>query len=134
VLNCAPSVKAKPSPTNRDSGRIVLQSLSGLVAALCLMLVSARPLCHQTYPSRTHLKFPFVAVSQHCLSELEEQVAAFVGKPAALTLGMGYATNSAVIPALVGRGCLVLSDALNHASIVAGARASGAKAREWICD
>lgn len=61
--------------------------------------------------------------------ELEALVAEFVGKPAALTFGMGFATNSIVIPALVGRGCLILSDALNHASIVAGARGSGAKVK-----
>ncbi len=61
--------------------------------------------------------------------ELEALVADFVGKPAALTFGMGFATNSIVIPALVGRGCLILSDALNHASIVAGARGSGAKVK-----
>ena len=58
---------------------------------------------------------------------LEASVAAFVRKPAAIVFGMGFATNSAVIPALVGRGCLVISDALNHASIVAGVRGSGAK-------
>ena len=42
---------------------------------------------------------------------------------------LGFATNSAVIPLLVGKGCLVLSDALNHASIVAGVRGSGAKVK-----
>lgn len=58
---------------------------------------------------------------------LEAAVAAFVRQPAAVVFGMGFATNSAVIPTLVGRGCLVISDALNHASIVAGVRGSGAK-------
>mmetsp|Transcript_6253 Transcript_6253/g.16614 ORF Transcript_6253/g.16614 Transcript_6253/m.16614 type:complete len:598 (-) Transcript_6253:648-2441(-) len=61
--------------------------------------------------------------------ELEKQTAAFVGKEAAITFGMGYATNSAVIPALMGKGCLIISDQLNHASIVSGARASGAKVK-----
>jgi len=61
--------------------------------------------------------------------ELEELVAEFVGKECAITFGMGFATNSMVIPALVGRGCLVISDALNHASIVAGVRGSGAKVK-----
>ena len=42
---------------------------------------------------------------------------------------MGYATNSVVIPALIGKGGLIISDALNHASIVAGVRASGAKVK-----
>jgi serine palmitoyltransferase len=40
---------------------------------------------------------------------------------------MGFGTNSAGIPALVGQGGLIISDSNNHASIVAGARSSGAK-------
>ena len=54
--------------------------------------------------------------------DLEGELAAFLGKPAALCFGMGFATNSAVLPALAGPGCLIVSDALNHASIVSGAR------------
>lgn len=61
--------------------------------------------------------------------ELEALVADFVGKEAAITFGMGFATNSVVLPALVGRGGLIISDSLNHASIVAGARGSGAKVK-----
>ncbi len=56
-------------------------------------------------------------------------VAHFVGCEDAITFGMGFATNSVVIPALVGKGCLVLSDSLNHASIVSGVRGSGAKVK-----
>lgn len=59
--------------------------------------------------------------------DLERELAAFLGKPAALCFGMGFATNSAVLPVLAGPGCLIVSDALNHASIVSGARGSGAK-------
>ncbi|XP_074306321.1 long chain base biosynthesis protein 2a-like [Silene latifolia] len=59
-------------------------------------------------------------------SELEECVAKFVGKPDALVFGMGYATNSAIIPVLIGKGGLIISDSLNHSSIVNGARGSGA--------
>jgi serine palmitoyltransferase len=61
--------------------------------------------------------------------ELEELVARFVGKPAAILFGMGYVTNSAIIPALVGKGGLIISDSLNHNSIVNGARGSGATVR-----
>ena len=61
--------------------------------------------------------------------ELERLVAEFVGKEAAVTYGMGFATNSAILPALVGKGCLIISDSLNHASIVTGARGSGAKVK-----
>jgi serine palmitoyltransferase len=59
--------------------------------------------------------------------ELEEMVARFVGKEAAFVFNMGYGTNSTGIPALMGKGSLIISDSLNHTSIVNGARASGAK-------
>ena len=39
---------------------------------------------------------------------------------------MGYYTNASTLPTLCGPGDLILSDALNHTSIVSGARASGA--------
>jgi serine palmitoyltransferase len=53
---------------------------------------------------------------------LETTVAAFVGKPAAIVFNMGYATNFLGLPALMGKGSLIISDALNHTSIVNGAR------------
>ncbi|PRP81534.1 hypothetical protein PROFUN_10896 [Planoprotostelium fungivorum] len=64
------------------------------------------------------------------VDELEKLVAHYIGKPAALVVGMGYATNSTVLPALAsGRGNLIISDTLNHASIVCGSRDSGATIR-----
>jgi serine palmitoyltransferase len=38
-------------------------------------------------------------------TELEELVAKFVGKPAAILFGMAYVTNSAIIPAAIGKVC-----------------------------
>ncbi|RUP43953.1 pyridoxal phosphate-dependent transferase [Jimgerdemannia flammicorona] len=61
--------------------------------------------------------------------ELEQLVARFVGKEDAMVVSMGYATNSTTIPALVGKGCLIISDENNHSSIVFGARLSGASIR-----
>ncbi|XP_074631166.1 serine palmitoyltransferase 2-like [Acropora palmata] len=60
-------------------------------------------------------------------NELETLVARFVGKPAAIAFGMGFATNSTNIPTLVNKGDLIVSDELNHSSLVLGARLSGAK-------
>lgn len=61
--------------------------------------------------------------------ESEKLVAEFVGKEDAMIFGMGYGTNSTTIPALVGKGDLILSDSLNHSSLVYGCRASGAKVK-----
>ncbi|PON95692.1 Pyridoxal phosphate-dependent transferase [Trema orientale] len=58
--------------------------------------------------------------------ELEKCVADFVGKPAAVVFGMGYVTNSALLPVLIEEEGLIISDSLNHKSIVNGARGSGA--------
>ena len=61
--------------------------------------------------------------------QVEELVARFLGKEDALAFNMGFNTNCTTIPALVGKGDLVVSDELNHTSIVSGARASGAAIR-----
>ncbi|KAG7226322.1 hypothetical protein INR49_003074 [Caranx melampygus] len=49
--------------------------------------------------------------------EMEKLVAKFLGVESAMAFGMGFATNSMNIPALAGKGCLILSDELNHASL-----------------
>ncbi len=57
---------------------------------------------------------------------LEEALGALYGRPATL-FNSGYAANLALITTLVGKGDLVASDALNHASIVDAVRLSGAE-------
>uniref|UniRef100_A0A8C2XG99 serine C-palmitoyltransferase n=1 Tax=Cyclopterus lumpus TaxID=8103 RepID=A0A8C2XG99_CYCLU len=61
--------------------------------------------------------------------ELERLVARFLGVESSMAFGMGFATNSMNIPALTGKGCLILSDELNHASLVLGARLAGSTIR-----
>jgi 8-amino-7-oxononanoate synthase len=55
---------------------------------------------------------------------LEEELAAFLNKEAALVFSTGFQTNLGVIASLVGRNDHIFSDKLNHASIVDGARLS----------
>lgn len=59
----------------------------------------------------------------------EALVARFVGMEDSLISSMGFATNSTFIPALVGKGSLVISDEFNHASIRVGVRTSGTQVR-----
>jgi 6-carboxyhexanoate--CoA ligase len=57
---------------------------------------------------------------------LERALAEFKGTETALVYGTGYMANVGAIAALVGKGDAVLSDELNHASIIDGCRLSGA--------
>jgi 8-amino-7-oxononanoate synthase len=58
---------------------------------------------------------------------LEERLAAFKGCESALLFGSGYLANIGAISALAGRGEVVFSDELNHASIVDGCRLARAE-------
>jgi len=60
-------------------------------------------------------------------AQVEAETAAFKGTARALVFNTGYMANLGVIAALTGKGDVVLSDRLNHASIVDGIRLSGAK-------
>jgi glycine C-acetyltransferase/8-amino-7-oxononanoate synthase len=63
---------------------------------------------------------------------LEEQLADFKGTPACVLFGSGYLANAGVVSALAREGDVVLSDSLNHASIVDGCRL--ARAETFVYD
>lgn len=60
---------------------------------------------------------------------LERTVAAFVGAPAALTFTSGYAANVGLLSALLSPADVVVSDALNHASLIDGIRLARSQVR-----
>lgn len=61
--------------------------------------------------------------------ELERDLARFKGAEAALLFVSGYAANTGIIPAIVGRRDVIYADELNHASLIDGARLSRAEIR-----
>jgi 8-amino-7-oxononanoate synthase len=60
---------------------------------------------------------------------LERALADFKGKESALLFSTGYAANVGAIAALAGRGAILYSDELNHASLIDGCRMSRAALR-----
>lgn len=69
----------------------------------------------------------FLAGTLNIHNELEEKIAEFKRTDAAITYSSGYATNLTAVSTLLGRGDYVISDKLNHASIVDGCLLSGAR-------
>jgi len=68
-----------------------------------------------------------IAGATELLEELERRLADFKHVEAVLTLQSGLTANSGTIPAITGEGDLIVSDELNHASIIDGVRLSKAE-------
>lgn len=63
--------------------------------------------------------------------ELENELADFLYKEDCMVFSMGYGTNSGAIPIFTSNGDLILSDELNHKSIITGAKLSGATTKTF---
>lgn len=61
-----------------------------------------------------------VCGSFDCFQTLEEKLAAFKGTERALLLNSGFQANVSLIPAIADKNSLIISDSLNHASIIQG--------------
>ncbi len=70
---------------------------------------------------------PVIAGSFNLTKEFQEKFAKFKEVEASLLCQTGFAVNSGLIPMLVGKQDIVVSDELNHGSIIDGVRLSGAK-------
>jgi 8-amino-7-oxononanoate synthase len=74
---------------------------------------------------------PLVSGHSTANRDLEGELAHFVQLPRALYFYAGYATNIGIVPALVGAGDALFSDALNHACLIDGARLSRATVHRY---
>nr|MEE4268548.1 pyridoxal phosphate-dependent aminotransferase family protein [Candidatus Krumholzibacteria bacterium] len=63
--------------------------------------------------------------------ELEDKLAALVGKEKALVFSTGFMVNQGVLSSLVGRNELIIVDRTDHASIIDGARLSFGEVRKF---
>ncbi|MGI6620024.1 MAG: glycine C-acetyltransferase [Bacillota bacterium] len=67
-----------------------------------------------------------IAGTQTLHLELERKLSEFKHAPDCIVLQAGFSANTAVIPAITGKGDVIFSDELNHASIIDGCRLSRA--------
>ena len=74
---------------------------------------------------------PLVTGHGHSHAELEKKLAEFEQTEAALIFPSGFAANVGTITALASKGDMIFSDEKNHASIIDGARLSGARVRVY---
>lgn len=63
--------------------------------------------------------------------KLEDKISSFKGTESSLLFNSGYTANLGVISSLCGRGDIIFSDKLNHASIVDGCLMSGAELKRY---
>ena len=110
----------------RDGKRLVNLSSNnylGLAGHPALIEAAARGAARGAGAGSSRL----VAGGDNQTAALEQKIAAFKGSEAALVVGSGYLANVGAIAALCDRDTAVFLDRLDHASIVDGARLSGAQ-------
>ncbi|RZU41052.1 glycine C-acetyltransferase [Edaphobacter modestus] len=68
-----------------------------------------------------------IAGTMHIHMELEEKIASFKGVEACVVFQSGFTANAGTVSSILGKEDFIISDELNHASIIDGARLSRAK-------
>lgn len=128
LLRTPRAVSGAQGPTFRMAGREVIGLCSNNYLGLAdhpdlatAMAAAARELGVGSGASR------HISGSMDVHREAEQTLASYCRLPAALLFSTGYAANVGVIQGLMGRDDVIFSDALNHASMIDGARLSRAK-------
>lgn len=121
------TLEAAPSPTAVVDGRLMVAFSSNDYLGLA---------CHPQViaAQQEGARLGAGATASHLVNghlqiheALQEEIAAVTGREAALVFSSGYAANMGTIGALIGRGDSIVSDKLNHASLIDGARLSRAE-------
>jgi 8-amino-7-oxononanoate synthase len=120
-------VESYDGPRITVSGRNLLLMCSndylGLSGHLALGEAAAKTMEHYGFGSGASR---LISGTSPLHAELEKKIAAFKGTESALLFSSGYSANTGILPAIAGEGDVVLSDSLNHASIIDGCRLSRA--------
>jgi 8-amino-7-oxononanoate synthase len=121
------SLEGAQSSVTTVDGRQVLQFASNNYLGLCshpkLKLAAKRAIEEYGCGSGASR---LVCGNTRLYDELEERICRFKGAPSALVFSTGYMANIGTLSALVGAGDIILSDELNHASLIDGCRLSRA--------
>lgn len=115
---------AHVSMNGRDTLMLCSNNYLGLASHPALIEASVR--AARTYGTSSGAS-RLVSGTMELHERLEDELARFKSTRAALIFNSGHAANTGIIPALAGRGDVIYSDRLNHASIIDGALLSGAR-------
>ncbi|WP_434219158.1 8-amino-7-oxononanoate synthase [Biformimicrobium ophioploci] len=122
-----PTLAAAPTPYADVEGRRLLAFCSndylGLAAHPDVIAAQQAAAALGAGATASHL----VNGHLHLHAALEQQLAEVTGREAALLFSTGYMANMGAIEALLGRADIIVSDKLNHASLIDGARLCGAE-------
>ena len=122
-----------PNIESKSDGKIVVEGVEYVnFASNDYLGISTKDDLRLEFLNKADIHYPLSSASARLLtgsspeySELEKTVAKIFGKEKALIFNTGYQANLGVITALIGKGDVVFSDKLNHASIIDGMKLSG---------
>jgi len=128
LLRSLTPIESCPRPHVAINGKDILLLCSndylGLAAHPALCKAASEAIKQYGFGSGSSRLVSGSSVLHH---ELERRLARFKGTDAALVFNSGYAANTGIIQAIAQDGDIILSDSLNHASIVDGCRLSRAE-------